>query len=291
MGGKQPRQSVLGRSGAVAPPATRTDGFSPGAVSRAVLQQTLSRPYVLYPTAIGILGGLAAAVLGPTLLFVAPAAIGLGLGLGSWALDYGLRRDKHAAEYLRRLQEALAGRVDTTIARLRDELQRIAFDPGLRQLDSLQEKYRSFAELLQRKLDPREMTYTRYLGMTEQVFLAGLDNLTRISDTLQGLSSIDVRHIESRLQHLHNDGIESRAQDQEIAALKDRLTLLERQRERIDGWLAENEQAMTQIDLAMAAIADLDTSQGHASMGMEAAMQELKTLAERAQAYSSNPKS
>ncbi|HSW14803.1 MAG TPA: hypothetical protein VLI06_18305 [Solimonas sp.] len=280
------RQSVLQRSATPAPKPQ--DSFSPAAISRAVLQQTLTRPHVLYPTAIGLLGGLAAVVLGPATLFVAPAAIGLGLGLGSWALDYGLRRERHAADYLRRLQEALSGRVDTSIARLKVELQKIGFEPGLQQLEALQAKYHSFAQLLQRKLNPQEMTYSRYLGMTEQVFLAGLDNLQRISDALQGLSTIDRRHVDKRLQHLHGDGIESAAQDQEIAALQGRLDLLERQRERIDGWLAENERAMTQMDHAMAAIADLDTSQGHATMGMDAAMQELKALAERAQAYSSN---
>src|SRR5438477_12494898 len=85
--------------------------FSPRAVSRAVLHETLQKPYVLYPTAVGLLGGLAALVLSPTMLFVAPAAIGLSLGLGGWALDYTLRRDQHAADYLKRLHETLAGRV------------------------------------------------------------------------------------------------------------------------------------------------------------------------------------
>ena len=47
--------------------------------------------------------------------------------------------------------------------------------------------------------------------------------------------------------------------------------------------LAENEVAMTQIDQAMAAIGEMDTSQGHAAMDIESAMAELKTIAARAQ--------
>jgi hypothetical protein len=262
--------------------ANSATDFSPRAVSRAVLGETLSKPYVLYPTAIGVLGGLAAVVLGPALVFVAPAAVGLTVGLGSWAVDYTFRRDKHAADYLKRLHETLAGRVDETIATLRAEFDELKFEPGLAQMAELQNKFKAFEQLLRRKLDPSEMTFGRYLGMTEQVFLAGLDNLARISDTLKGLSAIDVKHANKRLKELAGDGVDSKAQDREIASLQERLALHQRQRDQIDQWLAENESAMTQIDHVMAAIANLDTSASHATMTMESAMQDLKGLADRA---------
>jgi hypothetical protein len=266
--------------------STKPSDFSPQAVARAVLRDTLQKPHVLYPTAVGVLGGLAALLLGPSLIFVVPAVAGLAVGAGGWALDYSLRRDKHAAEYLRRLHEALAGRVDETMQRLRAELDELNFDAGLAQMTQLQGKFKAFEQLLRRKLDPREMTFSRYLGMTEQVFLAGLDNLRRISDTLKGLAAIDDKHIRKRLHALAGDGVDSATQDREISTLNERLALLERQREAVDRWLAENETAMTQIDHVMAAIASLDTSAGHASMTMEAAMSELKVLAERAPRYS-----
>jgi hypothetical protein len=267
-------------------PRARTADFSPQAVSRAVLQATLQKPYVLYPTAVGVLGGLAAVVLGPSLLFLAPAAAGLTLGFGGWALDFALRRDKLAADYINRLRESLAGRVDDTIARLRDELKEMNFEAGLAQMDELKKKFSAFGDLLRRKLNPQEVTFTRYLGMTEQVFLGGLDNLGRISDTLKGLSAIDVEHIQRRLTVLHTDGVDSPAQDREIATLNERLSLRAQQRDLIDRLLSENETAMTQIDHVMAAIANLDTSTVHATMSMEAAMQELKHLADRAPALS-----
>lgn len=260
--------------------------FSPRAVSRAVLAKTLQRPHVLYPTALGILGGVAAAVIAPSLVFLAPAAIGLSLGIGGWALDYGLQRNKHAAEYLRRLQEVLAGRVNESVQRLRKEFEELRYEPGLKQLEQLRVKFEAFETLLRRKLNPQELSFTRYLGITEQVFLAGLDNLTRITDTLRGLAAIDVGHIDKRLKTLTTDGIESAQQDREIAALEERRALVERQRAQIDGLSAENEQAMTQIDHAMAAIASMDTAAAHASMDMEAAMDELRRLAQRAPSYS-----
>ena len=124
-----------------------------------------------------------------------------------------------------------------------------------------------------------------HLGIAEQVFLGGLDNLTRMSDALKSLGAIDHEHIERRLHALDNDGIESSAQDREKAALAERAGLRDMQRGLVDRLLAENEAAMTRIDQVMAAIGGLDTSAGHASMGMEAAMDELRVLAERAGAY------
>jgi hypothetical protein len=259
--------------------------FSPQAVARAVLRETLQKPYVLYPTAVGVLGGLAAVLLGPSTLFLAPAAVGLALGAGSWVVDYSLRRDRHAAAYLKRLHEAMAGRVDATIARLRVELSQLDYPIGLSQMDQLKLKFEAFRELLRRKLDPAEMTYGRYLGMAEQVFLGGLDNLARISDALKSLGAIDPRHIERRMREIDGDGIESAAQDRELAALAERAALLDRQRSLVDRLLAENEAAMTRIDHVMAAIGGLDTSAGHASMTMESAMDELRVLTERAAAY------
>lgn len=287
-----PENAALGKPASVAASATRgakqAPDFSPQAVARAVLQQTLQKPLVLYPTAIGLLGGLAALLLGPSMLFVLPAAIGLGLGLGGWALDYGLRRDRHAADYLNRLRQALAGRSRETAARLRQDFSALDSAVGLAQLQQLEAKFAAFEQVLGGKLDPRELTYSRYQGMAEQVILGALDNLARIADTLRGLSAIDAAHASERLAQLHSDGIDSTAQDREIAALSQRLDLQQQQRERIDGWLAENEDAMTHIDQVMAALAALDTRSGHASVSLDSAMAELRTLAERAQQYSSS---
>jgi hypothetical protein len=131
------------------------------------------------------------------------------------------------------------------------------------------------------------MTFSRYLGMGEQVFLGGLDNLARISDALKGFATNDAKDIRARINELKQDGIDSHAQDQEEAALQARLKLMEQQREKVFGWLAENEAAMTALDRVMAGVAEMNTTQS-ASMKMEDAMKELETLAARAGSYGSS---
>jgi hypothetical protein len=131
------------------------------------------------------------------------------------------------------------------------------------------------------------MTFMRYMGMGEQVFLGGLDNLARISDALKGTGTNDADEIRRRIRALKGDGIESQAQDQEEAALLARLALMEQQREKISGWLAENEAAMTVLDRVMAGVAEMNTTQS-ATMKMQHAMEELEQLAKRASSYGSN---
>ena len=260
--------------------------FSPQAVKRAVLMRTLQRPRVLYPTAVGCLGGLAALLLGPAAVFVVPALLGLGVGAGSWAVDNTINQQKNSAEYLLRLRERISGQRSASLARLQGNLGKLGFQAGLEQLDQLQKKFDAFQDLLGRKLNPEELTYGRYLAMTEQVFLAGIDNLNRVADTLLALATIDITKLQARIHELETDNVESKGQDLEIQTLRERMVFHDQQRERIDQWLGENEAAITQMDRVMAAIADLDTSTGHASMTMETAMQELKGLAERASSYS-----
>ena len=265
----------------------RAPDFSPSAVSRAVFNQTLQKPHVLYPTAVGILGGVACLLLGPATLFIAHAIAGAALGAGGWAYELLFKRDQHARDYMQSMHQMLAGRVEDTMRVLNQELHQLKFEPGVAQIDVLRDKYAAFAELLRRKLDPNEMTFTRYLGMGEQVFLGGLDNLARISDALKSSETNDAVEIRARIRQLKGDGIDSQAQDQEEAALNARLALMAQQQEKVFGWLAENEAAMTALDRVMAGVAEMNTVQS-ATMKMQDSMQELEALAARARNYSVN---
>jgi hypothetical protein len=278
----------MAKSGGQWQEGERTGGvdFSRSAVSRAVLASTLQQPYVLYPALVGVLGFAAAAAFGPSLMFLFPAVAGTLIGGGGWALDYFLRRNQHASRYLQGIREALSGRRDQTIQELMQELGELGYAEGLSQLGRLQEKYQAFEELLGKKLSPSELTYGRYLGMAEQVFLAGLDNLQRIAHTLASVETIDVAYVQRRIGDLEQLGTPSETRRRELEALQDRLVLRRTQLDKVDRWQAQNEQAMTQMDQTMAAIAAMTTAQGHAGTDLETAMKELQVLAGRASDYS-----
>lgn len=265
--------------------AAETRDLSPEAVSRAVLATTLQKPYVLYPAAVTILGLVAALALGPVSWFLIPAALGGVVGLGAWAYDYFVRRDQYASDYLRRLTETLYNRRVQVVKDLEGELGEAGLETGRAQLRQLQDKFHAFMGLLDKKLDPHELTYGRYLGMAEQVFLATLDNLRRVVDTSAGIRAIDSRHAGQRILTLERDPRLSDAERQELDSLRQRVALKMEQEAKVEAWLSQNEQAMTQMDLAMAAIAAMDTVRGEASTDLETAMAAMADLARRASAY------
>lgn len=265
--------------------AAPRSAFSRESVNRAVLKTVLQKPYVLYPAAAGLLGGLAAILLGPDLLSLGALIGGSLTALAAWGVDFTLRRERHAAAYLDSLHVDLAERRKRFVENLERELDQLNLTDGLGQLWRLQEKYAAFESLLKRKLDPSELTYSRYVGMAEQVYLSALDNLHRVIDLQQGVAAIDEVFLQQRVLELEALPVPSQEQRDELDALLPRLQLKRRQAERINQWLARNEQAMTQLDLTMAAIADMNTVRGQAGIDMESAMEELQRLASRSREY------
>lgn len=259
--------------------------LSSRAINRAVMGESLQKPYVLYPVAAGVLGIMGALLIGPSLPFLIPAVVGSLVGGGALLLDNTLMRDKHARHYLQSMRDLLSNRLQQTVDRLQKEFSEDGFSRGLDQLHRLNRKFKAFRELLSRKLDPGELTYGRYLGMTEQVFLAGLDNLQQVSNTLQGIRVIDGDALEKRIGELRGKSLDE-LQSRELEALESRMLLFRQHEKKIAALLTQNEEAMTRIDQVMAAISTMSTEQAHAGMDMESAMKELKELVARADDYS-----
>lgn len=256
--------------------------FSRRSITKQVAAATAQKPYVLYPLAAGLLGGLSALLLGTPLL---PALVGGGIGIAAWILDNTLRREHHANDYVHKLHELLALRTQASLTSLQAELEEVGEVAGRDQLQRLKRKYEAFDNLLRRKLNPAELTFGRYLGMAEQLYLGGLDNLASIANIRRGLNVINVAHIEQRAEHLASDGHIDEVGRQELEALSRRKALMERQAASITALLAQNEVAMTKLDEVMAAIASLNLGDRRASMDIEQAMLELESLARRSSEY------
>jgi hypothetical protein len=262
----------------------KTRDFSKPAVQKAVALHTLEHPAVLYPTTISILGGFAALLMGANPLLLTIAAGGAGAAVLSWAVNFGIRRDHFANQYVKKLHAQMENQRLARQQELQKALTEVSSEEGRSQFSRITEKFTTFQKLLARKLNPGELTYGRYLGMAEQVYLGVLDNLQRIADTLRMMSVIDVEYTQKRLQQLQN--ARSQNNNKEIDTLKERLALHSQQAEKVQKLFSQNEEAMTKMDLTIAAIADMRTEGGRASMDMETAMAELQRLAGKAKDYS-----
>lgn len=267
-------------------PGSNAD-FSAGAIRRAVVSATLQHPTVVYPGAVAVLGGLGLMLAGGPVA-TGVVAVGGGIAATSWLVNYLVRRDVFASRYLERAHRELVSLREQAIATLEDQLQSTRTAEGAAQLQRFKEKIQTFEEVLASKFGHRELTYGRFMGIAEQVYLAGLDNLHAIALVLKGMQSIDADYIERRRKNLIDDPGVSPEEEQELAGLQGQLDQLTQHKKRIDGYLAMNEKALAQLDASIAAVTEIRTGPAQSSMGMESAMQELARIAAQAKDYSTH---
>ena len=259
--------------------------LSKRAVDWAVLSASLQHPAVVYPAAAGVLGGLAAAFLTASPALIAGAALGGGVALVSLGVNCLLRRQHFASSYLEMAHQALVAYRAGVLQHLEKDLREAGAREGSSQFERFGEKIRAFEDVLGDKMGKNELSFGRFLGIAEQVYLSGMDNLQQIAIAMKSMETVDEKYIRQRIAAL-KAGARSDARAQELASLERQLDLSKEQLRKIEVRLAQNEQALAQLDSALVAIADMKTGSAQAGVNMETAMNDLQQIAKRAHAYS-----
>lgn len=151
------------------------------------------------------------------------------------------------------------------------------------QLTQISDRFKKFQELLQQKFNPNEITYGRYYSAAERTFLSILDNLNLSAASLGNIDAIDPKYIDEQLKQLSVDASKNAG---EINSLNERKLLRKKQIESVMELLAFNEKAITEFDRVSTALSEVKTQRGQSDATLEAAMQELTELANRAKKYS-----
>ena len=171
------------------------------------------------------------------------------------------------------------------LAQLERDLLAVDAAQGLEQLRMFRHKLDALTGVLQRRMNAGELTFGRYLGTAEQVYLAALDNLHEIVVVLTSAGGIDREYIGRRLAELEAARGTGADQVRERDTLNERHRLLERQLAKVAGLYAQNEAAMTTLDNTAMALAETRTGKGRATVDAEAAMAQLEDLAKRTGKY------
>lgn len=254
--------------------------MSKSAVNRAVFSKAVQQPFSVYPISLGLLGGFATLILGPSILTLGVMGAGIFLGLGGFATKYFMNKGEYASHYMQEMRMEMVRRREQIMQHLETDLAAVNELTGLKQIGLLREKYENLLGVLDKKMEPDELTHARYSTIAEQVFLAGLDNLQAAALALKSVGTIDIDRIarEIALNEKHDNPVSR--------TLKDRKDLYEKQHLRAENLLAQNELALTQLDLVTAKLANIVTNQSHAAMAIEDAMKELQHLILRTEQYS-----
>ena len=259
-------------------------------IRRNVLMRTLQQPVTLYPTAVGVLGGLAIGLFGANPIALAAALGGLGAGLGGFLVNYFGRQDRITAIELDELRRRMGERERELISSLRADLNRLMGDSdtdaytrqGLQQLAMVQDRFDTFRSLLERKLNVSELTFGRYLVAAEQVHLAVLDNLSSIASQIESVTAIEDKYIKERLRELSKLMSPAAADVEERRTLEERAKLRGSQLDRINTLLTRNEEAITKFDASNSAIAEMKGVSRRSDAGIESATADLEMIAKRA---------
>ena len=264
----------------------RMPDLSKRAVDRAVLSGSLQHPAVVYPAAAGVLGGIGAALLTASPVLVAGAVVGGGVALLALGVNCLFRRDFFASRYLEAAHQSVVAYRTAVLENLEEDLRSHKAREALSQLERFGEKVKAFEDVLDDKLGRKELTYARFLGIAEQMYLSGMDNLRQVALAKKSVATVDETYIRGRIKSLGAAGEPSPARKQEAASLQQQLELAAKQHAGVEALLAQNEQALAQLDLALAAVTDMKTGSSQSSVSMETAMSDLQHVASRAGAYS-----
>jgi hypothetical protein len=274
-------------------PNEKVPDFSSKATRKAVLRETLQHPVTLAGSAVGILGGMAGLMFNGGALIGTVAITGLSLGIVSWLINYFIRDKSFANRHLDALHAELQKQRNDTLNKIQADLTELSdlggaehlSEQGVDQFTLVQEKLKNFEVLLASKFDRNEITFGRYLGTAEQVYLSVLDNLLDIVHTLRSVATIESDYIDDRLSAIAKLPKITPADEAEIATLQKRKLLKEEQLEKVNILLTKNEEAFTALDTATIAISSLKTVKGRATADLDAAMSELQDLVARTGQY------
>jgi hypothetical protein len=271
-------------------PPPKLQDFSQGAIQRHIVQEGLTHWLTLYPPVLGVIFGFAAYVFNAPALYLGLIS-GLALGLGSAVINIFFRGHTLSARYLQQLAAKSTAQKEQMLEHLRSSLAQARTIPGaeayagqgLEQFERMRARFEDLQQMLAGKFRPGELSYNRFVGATEQVYLGGLDNLQRMVSLLESVSGIDAEYIERRLAHLA--GLSSQTDRKERETLLRRRHLRSSQLERVNELLTANEEAMTALEETAASVAAMSTNIAFAKGDFDTAIEQLQQVAARARHY------
>ena len=210
-----------------------------------------------------------------------------GLGVGAFTIACGsliwnrfCRADAFEKDYIDKMQKEIEQETLEKRQQLSEDLKELKCFRGVTQLNQFQADYDNLIELLQTKINPNEVTYKRYHGMIQEVYLSGIDNLRKCLTSLMSISEIDETPIRERLGQLSK----IRTDDARLEAdqLQRRLEIRQNRLEKVEDLLIENEAAITKLEETATLVADLDTGIDEGKVSMDDSMADLMRIISRA---------
>jgi hypothetical protein len=264
------------------------DDFTPQAVRRALLLQTLQHPAVVLPFSVAIVAAMWSAVIdfgsAPILTMLA----------GGFVYNFMVRGDRLAERHVKKLRERRTEVDHQDAIAIVEQCARAGFTEGEKEARDLQGAYDKLRAFLDKRAsDPGNLAAERFRILAEDSHQDGVSILRRALTIFEALREIDVDVLVKERNAWAKQ--RERAAESDHAALdrriesNDKRIALYRERERIlPILLAEVNEIETALDNAFLAVVDLVGDEerttfesGRASTELEAAVQAARRVEEK----------
>ena len=194
-------------------------------------------------------------------------------------------RDRHLQQLLKRQKEF----EQFSIRKVRNELVQLLESSHLQELaaqalhqyQAAQNGLKNIEEMLNMKLDSREITFAKYFGIAQEATQAIMDNIAHATGFLRSVASIDIEYIEQKIGNLTDGSLAADAKAN-LESLKRRKTAFNEQIIRAKSLLADNEKALAELERVSQAAANWHIS---SSDNLTQTVNNLKELADSAKYY------
>jgi hypothetical protein len=256
------------------PPLDRrptAEDFTPRAVQRAVLRDTLQHPATILPAALATVAALwsVAIALSPASLI---AMLGFGfVSAGAWVINYIGRGDKLVEQHIQKLRAVRAEHERHEVEELALACRHAGFIAGAKEageLTAAYDKLRHF--LVEQRGDQGNASGERFRILAGETYRQGVVILHRALNLFQALQRVDVGTLEQErkawIGQREQEG-PSESLERNIEAHTKRLDRYRRREEELHALIAQLNELETALETAYLEVVDLV---GHASnVGIE----------------------
>jgi hypothetical protein len=177
------------------------EDFTPAAINRAVLKETVEHPATIYPVVAG--SGIGVAMT----LMVGATPLGLGLIVGgvlvggtAWIINYVALGEKRAERRVARLREQLREAEQQEVIELSHECERLGFEAGAKRARKLTDAYQNLRTYLRENMERNGgQSLEIFRLLAESTHREGAALLRQAVDKFTALKTIDVDGLEREL--------------------------------------------------------------------------------------------
>jgi len=245
---------------------------------------------------LGILGGCWLVMFGLSPVAIGVASVGTVIAFGSLGYNF-LRKDIFVQKVMRDIRAAREKEKNESLARLKKDLDECAdavvkadaeqINQAKELYDAVEKLVKTFYGVLDRKMDPGEMTYNLYAGSVDDLHMNILDNLERITGLFRIIAGTNQNRVFKRMDELEAKGKKKwdEHDKKEYVNLKEVADRLNSQIDKITEINTKNEVAMNGLGKLISEVEATDMKKGRANAGLEQSLKRLQDLAEQAKIY------